>query len=354
MLYLVLLHLVGLTGGLLGKKCKIPAGALLGAMAFVIVLNLITGIEQAYPVNLRVVVQVFSGILIGMTFTRGDIAILRHMIKPVLILLISMFGLSILFALILAHFTRIDPVTAVFATAPGGLSDLVLIAADFGADTRQVALLHVFRFGFIVAFFPLYIKHVVFRKYKRTDGLAEAPIPKPPAGPNGSLTTRQKALRILLTVSVGGSTAFFARYVGIPAGAVIGAIAATIVLGAGLRKAFFPKQARGGVQIFAGCFIGSQITLTSLTYIQELPGPLAIVLVQVLVVAFVVAFLLHRLSGMEPASSLFSGIPGGLSEMGILAEEMGLDVPKIVLMHTCRLVTAVSMMPLLFYAFLHW
>ncbi|MCL2568206.1 MAG: AbrB family transcriptional regulator [Oscillospiraceae bacterium] len=351
MLYLLLLHLVGLIGGLLARKCKVPAGALLGAMVSVVALNMVTGIEQAYPLNLRFVVQVFSGILIGLTFTRTDIIMLRRMFKSVLILLGAMLTLNVLFAFIVHRFTTLDLTTALFVTAPGGMSDLALIAVDFGADTRQVAMLHVFRFGFVVLFFPFAIRRTMLRKHKENE--AEKP-PCPinvPTTAKPCLSTKRKALRIFLTVLVAGTGAFLARAAGVPAGALIGSVTATVIFGAGAQLALFPKKARIGVQVFAGCFLGSQITLQAVEYIRTLPGPMAIILVQVFVVAFGVSWLLRRFSTMDRTSCLFASIPGGMVEMGILAEEMGLDVPRIILMHTCRIVGVVSMMPVMLWLF---
>jgi hypothetical protein len=52
---------------------------------------------------------------------------------------------------------------------------------------------------------------------------------------------------------------------------------------------------------------------------------------------------------MDYATALFSCIPGGITEMGIVAGELGLPVPQIAMMHTCRIIAVICVMPLLLY-----
>ena len=49
MVYAIVVHRIGLFGGLMARRRGIPAGALLGSMFFVFAFNLITGIEPDYP-----------------------------------------------------------------------------------------------------------------------------------------------------------------------------------------------------------------------------------------------------------------------------------------------------------------
>jgi hypothetical protein len=108
------------------------------------------------------------------------------------------------------------------------------------------------------------------------------------------------------------------------------------------------------VQVFAGCFIGNQITLETLVYLQYLLVPLALIAVQLLVVTFSTAFMLRRFGGMDRAASLFSCIPGGFAEMTLTAQDMGLRIPEIVFLNTCRIISVVAVLPVLLFLFTRW
>ena len=54
-----------------------------------------------------------------------------------------------------------DPVTALFACAPGGLTDMALIAADLGADSSKVAAMQMMRLVSVIALYPTIIGWLV-------------------------------------------------------------------------------------------------------------------------------------------------------------------------------------------------
>ena len=355
MAYLLLIHIVGITGGLIVRRLRVPAGALLGSMAVVIVLNIVTGNSQVYPTDLRRVVQVVSGAVIGLSFTRADLVTLHRLAKPVVTLLTVMFSFNLLSAFIMSRFTELDIITALFASAPGGISDITIISADFGADTQQVAVLQILRFVFIVSVFPFIMRHLLKGKNGNPTPpeTAEQKIQPQKAEAEKTRGLRsQKWARSVVTLLVAGAGAALALWAGLPAGAMIGALAATVVLSTVFQAGYLPKRARMIVQIFAGCFIGSHITLATIAYLKLLLLPMAIVLTHLMILTFSTAWILRRFCRMDRPTSLFSSIPGGALEMTLLAQEMGLRVPEIALMNTCRQIGVISMMPMLLFLLL--
>lgn len=341
--YLLLTHGIGGVGGLWAKRRKIPAGAMLGAMCFVVLLNLVTGAEPAYPAQMKALIQLLSGIVIGCRIGREDLTTLRKMALPAGILVVSLISINVLFAWVISRLTPMSVITALFAAAPGGVSDLALIATDFGADTQQVALLQIARFVFVVAFFPFFVRRLLPKS--EADGRIEQMTA--PESPAAAAPTARRWLDLALSLGCALVGAAVARRLGLPAATVFGAIGATILLNVLTGRAWLPPVLRTAVQVGAGCYIGFQVTRSVLFSLQDLLLPMVLVLVEVLVMAFVTAALLHRLTRLDKATSIFSSIPGGIAEMGIIAEELGLDLPKIVLLHTCRVIAVIGMMPLL-------
>jgi len=355
MAYLVLIHAVGLAGGLFAKRLRIPAGALLGSMALVTVFNIAAGSGFHYPPDLRLIVQVAAGAAIGLSFTHADIPALRRLAKPAAILVSMLGGFNILFALLISRLTGFDLITALFATAPGGVSDMALIAADFGANIQKVAILQLFRFVFIVSMFPFIVRKMLQKSRGPNTGDLEQKEAEIKTESREQKTERPK-LRVLIaksarTLLAAGAGAALARWLGLPAGGIIGALAATVMLGTIFQAAYLPKWTRTAIQIFAGCFIGSQISPATLIYLQLLFLPMALILAQLMLMTFGTAWVLRRFCKMDRATSLFSSIPGGFMEMNIIAQEMGLPVPEIVLMNTCRLIGVICMMPILLFLF---
>ncbi|MCL2674962.1 MAG: AbrB family transcriptional regulator [Defluviitaleaceae bacterium] len=347
MAYLILLHIVGFTGGLLVKKSKkVPAGMLLGSLVSVVLLNLATGYDYEYPMNLRLVIQVFAGAFIGLSFTRADVFRLRILFKPVIILIAMLTAINVLFAMLISNFTTLDYFTALFASAPAGVSDMTLIAQDFGANPQQVALLQIFRFAFVVAFFPFLIRRIVPKETPQdlTSSAPEIAIPEQQA------TRVKKVPRLILTIVTAAAGAMIARFFGIPAGTLIGALTATVLLNTIFQTAYIPPNVRVFIQGFAGCFIGSQITLATISQLQFLLLPVAFITVQLIIMTFLTAWVLQRFSPLDRATCLVSCVPGGLLEMGILAQDLGLRVPEVIFLHTCRVIAVVSIMPVLLFA----
>ena len=340
---LLLIHAVAAVGGLAGKRLRVPAGALVGSMLFVAALNIITGTSHNYPADLRALVQVFSGAVIGLTFKRADVITLRRLLLPAMILVTMMIGFNVLFAFVISNLTALDPITSLFASAPGGVSDIALISADFGADTKQVAVLQIFRFVFIVSLFPFIVRRLIGK-----NDASPVPMPVPAMVPD---STKNKLFKSAVTLLVAGAGAILARGFGLPAGAIIGSLAATVILSTVFQAAYLPKWTRVIVQICAGCFIGSQIAVETLAELQLLFLPMLLVIIQLGIMCFCASWVLRRFCRMDRATSIFSSIPGGTMEMSIIAAEMGLRVPEIVLMNTCRIIGVIFMMPVLLFLF---
>lgn len=66
--------------------------------------------------------------------------------------------LDLVAAAIVAKTTGMDIVTALFSCAPGGLTDMSLIAEEMGAHSLKVAGIHTIRLVAIVALYPIIIQ----------------------------------------------------------------------------------------------------------------------------------------------------------------------------------------------------
>lgn len=148
---------VGTIGGYFGIKFKIPAGAMIGAMTFVAIYNIFTSAGQV-PDNFKIVAQIVIGSMIGLNFTMDSVSGLKNLIIPSIVLVLGLTALSIILGFIIHKVTGLDLPTALFSSAPGGITDMVIMSESFGAKTHIVALLHLIRLTTVLTILPIVIK----------------------------------------------------------------------------------------------------------------------------------------------------------------------------------------------------
>ncbi|MEL7565909.1 MAG: AbrB family transcriptional regulator [Dehalobacterium sp.] len=147
--------LVALAGGAVGHLTNMPGGIILGSMASVGLLNIISPDSVSLPKYFSFYLQIFAGILLGVNLNITEIALLGDLILPslfiALILLLSGLG---------AAFTTHklfdwDLITAWLSCSPGRMQDMVIFAHDLNADSTKVVIVHTTRIILVVIITPL-------------------------------------------------------------------------------------------------------------------------------------------------------------------------------------------------------
>ena len=151
----IVYFVVGTIGGLIGCKLKFPASTLIGACAAVIAFNLLWRQDIQLPKYFNTIAQILIGVMVGASFTPEVFKNIGHVafmaFGTTLVLTISGLGLA-------AFFTwtgMADPATAFLATNPGGLSFLVPVSVEIGADTSVVFICHAVRLLAVLASTPI-------------------------------------------------------------------------------------------------------------------------------------------------------------------------------------------------------
>lgn len=151
----LLLLAAGLGGVLVGQRLHLPAPALVGPMIVSGVLHLTSIVETAPPFVIVAGAQVILGTILGCRF----IGVSAQTLFPALGLSLCATGLMLVLAVISAQVMAIstgtDRVQAFLALAPGGMSEMGLIALTVHADAAFVALHHVARILFVIVIAPL-------------------------------------------------------------------------------------------------------------------------------------------------------------------------------------------------------
>lgn len=144
---------VSVACGAAGYLSGVPAGALLFSLIGVAVLNLTTDATHM-PMSIKRMAQVLAGSLVGSTVTPETISHLGTLVGPLVIMFAMYMLLNFLFSLIASRTGMLDMRSALFASSPGGASDMALIAADLGADLTKIAVLQIFRAAYAAGIMP--------------------------------------------------------------------------------------------------------------------------------------------------------------------------------------------------------
>ena len=346
MLFLTLA--VGLAGGWLGKTLRMPAGSFMGALAAVGALQIITG-EAYFPEALRQTVQFCSGALIGCRITRKDLKEFRIIIVPTLLLILGMLVLNLAMGFAIHAFTDMDIVTALFSCTPGGMSDMALIAEALGAVTVVVAIMQLVRVIAVFLIMPPFLQWYSKKhpQPRRMDPAAQA-LASDTASPSAKATFFSGRMGdFALTMLVAAVGGLLCNYISIPAGALVGGMLAASALGVWKEKAFVPNKLRPTIQALAGAYVGLKLDSNSLQLLSTLILPAVIMTIMLIGFAFLIAYVMHKVTHMEFGACLLASCPAGVQEMALLSEELGYDTPKIAVMHTFRLFLVILTFPML-------
>ncbi|PKL23684.1 MAG: ammonia monooxygenase [Spirochaetae bacterium HGW-Spirochaetae-3] len=134
-----------LAGAWLGNKLKLPSGYLTGGMIAGLIAKAVVSANVPAGGALSIVSQVLVAYVI---VSNSDIDVVKRHPEAVLIALgyiavltAFCFGLAV----VLNKVFHFDMKTAIFATAPGGLSGMALSMTEGGAETPISMMFHLFR-----------------------------------------------------------------------------------------------------------------------------------------------------------------------------------------------------------------
>lgn len=149
----------GVVGALVGYRLKLPAGALVGSMSAVGLVNIL-GVVQvpSFPSEVRFLLQLGVGILLGTQLSAKTLIALKGLWQPALLCASMAIATGIFSAFLISRCLGVEKLTAFLATAPGGISDMSLVALDMGAQSSTVIVLHLVRLISVIVVVPWFVK----------------------------------------------------------------------------------------------------------------------------------------------------------------------------------------------------
>jgi membrane AbrB-like protein len=235
-------------------------------------------------------------------------------------------------AFLFRRLAAVDPVTAFFATAAGGVADMAIIAKKFDGVSSSVAVVHAMRVSMVVAVTPF----VVLAASGRIGaGQAEAGI--------------SPFLPVLAALAFATLVAVLLRPTPIPNSWLVGPIIAGMILGVtGLGDFVVPSWLIMVAQVLLGVWLGCQFRRNLLT---ALPGvtAAALVVAGVLVLAAIFgAWVMSSWSDLPFTTAFLALAPAAVTEMVLIAKVMNLDAETVAAFHVMRILIVSSSILLIF------
>ena len=285
------------------------------------------------PVQAREAGQWAIGCALGLYFT-----------PPVLLVLQAYAGWiapSVLFALLLGagcgrllrRLSGVDGVTAFFAMAVGGASEMATQGERHGAVTEQVAAAHSLRIMMVVLIVPFGFK---FLDVRGLDPYVQ-----------GSRIVDTAGLLALMAITCVAGWSL--RRLRVPNAWVLGPLFATIALtSAAINLSALPQWTVNAGQLLIGLSLGTRFTPAFLHTAPRYLAAVALCSLSAIVLALGFACGLAWLSGMPAATAVLATSPGGIAEMSLTAKTLQLGVPIVTAFHVVRMVALVLLIGPLF------
>src|ERR1700681_3812175 len=313
---------IGAAGGALFLLLNLPGGLISGAMVAVGVAA-IAGRPTTLPPILTQTVLVLLGISLGSLVSRQ---LLQHMSAyPLSIGLLALATFCSTFgsSFYLQRFHGWDQTSAFLAGSPGALSQIIVLAAEKGADVPAIAVVQTMRVIILTAALPLLLAMT---------GIA-------PSSPPAAAVAIASPLELAALIAASVAAALLLRLIRFPASWMFGAMIASSVLhGTGLIEGGLPPWVRGVALVGIGALIGTRFARMNgrvlLSHVNAALGSFAIAIVISAVFVAVIALTTH----VRFADVIVAFAPGAMDAMLALALTLHIDPIFVGAHHLSRFV----------------
>jgi membrane AbrB-like protein len=140
------------------------------------------------------------------------------------------------------------------------------------------------------------------------------------------------------------------RYLNIPSSAVTASLSTlAIVSSQGLKWAKLPSYLTTFFQVIIGITIGCRFKKEQIPSIKAILIPGLISSAWMIFVSLIVGLLFEKTTGVELKTALYGSLPAGLSEMGLIAISLNLNVPIVTILQFVRVMSISLSLPLIVY-----
>ena len=310
--------------GTLFELVGLPAALLLGPMIAGIVLATNGGSIRAHKFLVQFA-QAIVGCLIARAIT-PDIVLTFLRDWPLFLgVVLAIIATSSVLGWAMGRYEVVPGTTAVWGTAPGAASAMMVLSGAFGADARLVAFMQYLRVVCVAG-----LASVVARVWI---GPAAA------AGPHVVWFPAIPAVDFTATLALAGAGAMAALWLRVPAGALLlPMVAGALLEGTGLAHMTLPPWLLALSYAFLGWSVGLGFTRAILVHARRALPQVLVAIFILIAVSGGLAVILVRAAGIDPLTAYLATSPGGMDTVAIIAASSTADLSFVMALQTVRFV----------------
>ncbi|MFJ9385368.1 AbrB family transcriptional regulator [Peribacillus sp. NPDC101481] len=315
--------LTAFIGGGLFSLIRFPIPWLLGPMAALLIASRFKNVKLIWPVSMRNTGLIIVGYSIGISFTKSSLSDMISHLPSMLILTTLIVLVCACSAFVMSKYSSIDYPTSLTSSIPGGLSQIVVFAEDMkGIDITTVTFFHVTRVIMVVFLVPLLIISPIFAANSTNDSskITDNVIPEW----SGLFPL------IFLFALICFLAARIGKIFKLPAPYFLGPVIVAAAIGLlGLQGPPLPPTLLDISQFMVGGYIGlllkpEQLNNKRKTLLLALMNGLILISATMFF-----SFLLTQYYDLSTITGFLSLAPGGMDQMGIIAQEVNADVSTV-------------------------
>ncbi|MGF8169417.1 oxidoreductase [Klebsiella pneumoniae] len=302
--WLILLLLSVLFSSLL-LRIHLPAALLLGPLIAGLILSL-RGVKLSIPRPCYLVAQAIVGCMIARAINPSVFGVLFNNWALVLAILLTTLAISGLTGWLLVRYSALPGATGAWGSSPGGASAMVVMAQEYGADVRLVALMQYLRVLFVVGAAALVVRYALGNEAQEmTQDIVWFP----------SLT-----LNFPFTLLLTAVACWLGMRLRIPSGAMLlPMLLGALAQGGGWLMLELPEWLLAMAYAVLGWTVGLQFNKAIfLLALKTLPQIIASIIGLILMCALMALALTHILQ-MDFMTAYLATSPGGLDTVAISA-----------------------------------
>lgn len=320
-------------GGFLFDYAKFPAGWIAGSMVFTATAAL-AGRPIGLPQNLLRCFFLVLGMSIGAVATPKTVAGMAAWPLSIAGVTLAMAAVTVGTVIYLKRVHGWDTLTAVFGGIPGGLSQVMVLAAEYGLDIRAIAIVQSMRVIILAVCVPA--------------GLGLAGFAGPARLPPGTVAIADAPWELVMLVVPSVVVGVGLLRLGFPGGLIFGPMVVSGILhGGDFVHITFPQWFANIAMVALGSLAGSRFTGTPFRVLAGYLGAalgsffVAITIAAAFAVAVTMAVPLHV------SDVVVAYAPGSIDAMMILALALHLDPVFVGAHHLVRVFTVTLALPII-------
>jgi len=313
------------------EAVSLPAALLLGPMIAGILVGSNGGTIRA-PRLPVFAAQTIVGCLVARAIT-GEIVFRFLKDWPLFLsVIVSIVVASAALGWVLTRCKVLPGTTAVWGTAPGGASVMMLMAGAFGADARLVALMQYLRVVLVAA-----VASTVARQWLAP---SIAVVSNAPSFPAWHLWD------FVFTLMIAGFGGWVGFGLKIPAGGLlVPMLIGALLEGLSLVTITLPQWLLAMSYAFLGWSVGLGFTRDIIIHASRVLPQILLSICAVIGICAVFAFALVKTAGIDPMTAFLATCPGGVDSVAIIGASSHADLSFVMTLQTLRLLVVLIVGP---------